>query len=166
MKKAIIYLALQFSHYRNKGYIKKLSDYIRAGAWILSILFFAYIALFMTLLQTTPSFFEKLVDTQNSSISLVVNFGIVVLLIFENLSNKVFQYKSNPYACAAFGLTILIYVHAKNFIEGNSQDLLKWLNSEGIAYLLIVTYFIVITHIRYLAKKPNIEERTILSVKI
>jgi hypothetical protein len=129
----------------------------------LAILFFAYVGLFIGLLQKIdcPSFFERYANTQGVFTALLVNFGIVVLLVFDN-SNKVFQSKSNRYACASFGLTILIYGHAKNFMEGNSQELWSWLNTEYIAYLLVITYFIVVTHIRYLSQRLNIIKNEVI----
>jgi len=165
MNKSITFLMLRLNQYRNRDYTEKLLSYIRAGAWVLLILFFAYVSLFLGLLQETSVFFGKYVEAQSSLIALIVNFGIVVLLVFDN-TNDVFQSKSNRYACASFGLTIFIYGHAKNYAQGNSQELLIWLNTEYMAYLLVTVYFMIVTHIRYLSKKPNIEQRDIVAVKI
>jgi len=156
-------LFFEYSNYRESVYIEKLEGYFRAGTWILAILVFAYVDLFGVLFQKidSPSFYENYTNTQSALTSLIVNFGIVVLLVFDN-SNEVFQSKSNRYACVAFGLTIFIYGHAKNFMEDNSQALWPWLNTEYIACLLFMTYYIMVIHIRYLSQKLKVGTRDII----
>jgi len=138
---------------------KNTVDFIKSGAWVLLILFFAYVPLFMSLLKPNVSFFDVYTETQHTFISLVVNFGIIVLLVFDN-SSKTFQVRSNRYVCAALLLTILIHGHARNCYGGaNLQGLYEWLCTDWSAYMLSIMYLFLAVIIRYLMKIPEIEER-------
>jgi len=150
----------------DRDVIKKVVDFIKAGTWILLILFFAYVPLFMFLLKPNASFFEMYKETQHTFISLVVNFGIIVLLVFDNL-NKTFQVRSNRYVCASFFLIILIHGHAQNcYGNANLQSLYEWLCTDWSAYVLSITYLSLATIIRYLMKIPEIEERRFVASEV
>jgi len=145
---------------------KKIWDFIKAGTWVILILFFAYVSLFMSLLKQSIPFFDTYIETQHSFVSLVVNFGIIVLLVFDN-SNKTFQFRSNRYVCASFLFVILMHGHARNCYGGaNLHNLHEWLCTDLSAYILLVAYLLSAIFIRYLMKIPEIEERCFETVDI
>jgi len=150
----------------NRDEAKKVVDFIKAGTWIFSVLFFAYASLFVSLLKPNASFFEMYTEMQHTFISLIVNFGIIVLLVFDN-SNKTFQVRSNRYVCASFFLIILVHGHARNcYGATNLQGLYEWLCTPWSAYVLSIAYLLLAIIIRYLMKIPEIEERSFVAEEV
>lgn len=81
--------------------------------WTLFMSFFTYTSYWVALVSVGVSFLDGFVDGQSSIVSLVVNFGLVLMLIFDYMSSSD---TSKKWMFGLFGISmfvaVMVYAHS------------------------------------------------------
>ena len=138
-------------------------NYFWSFIWVFLILFFAYAPETKNLLKNNAKIDEIYFVAQSSFFSMVINFGIIVMLIFD-IKHKEFQNISLKWVIFSFVAIILMYGHAMN-ISGenrNVHDLIPLLSCQEFGFLLVSLFIWLATHIKFLSKRhlENIENES------
>ena len=142
--------------------IKNNSNYLWSLLWTLLILFFAYTAQTILLFREGSTLTDVHIKAQCSLISMVVNFGIICMIVFDVKFDKDFRKDAFQWVVYSFVIIILMYVHS-NIIDDTT--LKPFIRNPQIGLFLGGIFILLTTHLKFLSKKriEDIENKYELS---
>lgn len=150
--------------------IKNIYTYIKSNfnifflglLWTLFILFFTYTDLLVVGLSVNSSFIMEFSKAQCQYVSLFVNFGLVVMLVFDCCSTqKKFSAKSFILPFFAIALCLIILAHSNLYICHKHTLFVRPICSEYFsifAYILFVITIYILKVITLLPAKTTIKK--------
>lgn len=149
------------------GYISKTWSYIcsikrslpLAFMWMLFMAFFTYTILFVALIEKDVDFASIFYNQQSSYISLFVNFGLVIMLVFDYASShKTISLSSFILPFIAILLCIVIKGHCDCNMDGTLIKYIWPISYEPLSIIIYVVFLFLIFILKVISLTPETSE--------
>lgn len=97
--------------------------FLRALIWVVLLMIFSFTEVFMSLLIVNQSFTNTLVETHASALAMIIDFGIIVMLIFDffiSSGKPITKWVVGGILAASF-ICVLINLHINQIIQGKPE---------------------------------------------
>lgn len=132
--------------------------------WTLFMSFFTYTTMWKSLLSINTSVIDIFTSNQSLLVSLIVNFGIVLMLIFDYIrvtdSIKIQMFEL---FCIAVLFTILIYAHSIISVENRLNEFIFPISFKEFGFILHIIFLLLICGMKFVVISE--EENKIINLK-
>lgn len=132
--------------------------------WTLFMSFFTYTTMWTSLLSINTSVIDIFTSNQSLLVSLIVNFGIVLMLIFDYIrvtdSIKIQMFEL---FCIAVLFTILIYAHSIISVENRLNEFIFPISFKEFGFILHIIFLLLICGMKFVVISE--EENKIINLK-
>lgn len=132
--------------------MNKLKMMLLSLAWLLLMVFFTYTILIISAFDKDINFLNAYCTNQNSAISLLVNVGLILMLMFDCISNRIkASYNLFGLFLSATIVAICIFCWSGAYLDNSYSHYFFPINWIYLAYLLHIIFLILIFSLKYIS---------------
>lgn len=121
-----------------------------AIVWTLFMSFFTYTECWVALVSANVSFFEVFGNSQSIIISLIVNFGLVLMLVFDYTTSA---NTSKKWMFSLFGvammMTVMVYAHSFIMVQQRLDEFLMPISKPYFGFALHLIFLLLLCSMKF-----------------
>lgn len=132
-----------------KIFIYKFQGWLVSIGWVMLLSLFTYTELFHSLLRTDEKFVDAYLECQTHLVSLVVNIGLLVMLVFDYMSAGMeFSNRKVVGVMSAILFPVLIYAMATLQKSEDIVHYVGFMKSPCLLYVLHMVFLWILTWLK------------------
>lgn len=129
--------------------MEKKRYYLMSLAWVLLICSFTYTALIVSFFVKSNVFSDAYFNNQHQVISMVVNIGLLVMVVFDYMSSAN-QLSNKKVILLLVGIVfaMIVYGHSKIFYEKCNSDYITPISWNGLSYTFHILFLLILFYLK------------------